>query len=334
MCFKSSSSPPSTSIFPMKTTETTEATPPHYLLEGYFADQLTNIIGEDSLNSDKKETENFCYPKLAGTSKISLSDPSNNDEIYIPSKGKFAAMQSANAKISKKQETCDYNSVCSLKQVTESHVLNIPNEVNTTGVKNGINDRPLQKLVDDDDFNNEKKQNNCLITNDDVNEKKSIVSQKRKLVVEKTGKKRGSPEGRQKLSRASDGAADATFPDPFTKKPKMQRKGLMCSCKNSLCLKKYCQCFQASVKCTSRCRCVNCQNGEDDRSSSDGSAVKDSSDGVYVWHDAPRLASPSNNCHDDLIVLVYQGRAVANKRKHHRIKRGPSGTTSHNTRRS
>ena len=37
------------------------------------------------------------------------------------------------------------------------------------------------------------------------------------------------------------------------------RKG--CNCKKSKCLKKYCECFQLGIKCTAKCKCLACLNG-------------------------------------------------------------------------
>ena len=35
-----------------------------------------------------------------------------------------------------------------------------------------------------------------------------------------------------------------------------------CRCRKSFCLKKYCECFQAGVKCSDACGCIDCHNGE------------------------------------------------------------------------
>jgi hypothetical protein len=40
----------------------------------------------------------------------------------------------------------------------------------------------------------------------------------------------------------------------------VSKKGAGCNCKNSKCLKKYCDCFAAGVVCSNDCRCLNCLN--------------------------------------------------------------------------
>ena len=44
------------------------------------------------------------------------------------------------------------------------------------------------------------------------------------------------------------------------KKINMNEYHLTCSCKKSFCLKKYCECFQAGMKCSSNCKCIDCHN--------------------------------------------------------------------------
>ncbi|TMS00861.1 spexin prohormone 2 isoform X2 [Larimichthys crocea] len=36
-----------------------------------------------------------------------------------------------------------------------------------------------------------------------------------------------------------------------------------CNCKRSGCLKNYCECYEANIKCTSSCKCVGCRNYDD-----------------------------------------------------------------------
>mmetsp|Transcript_38485 Transcript_38485/g.56469 ORF Transcript_38485/g.56469 Transcript_38485/m.56469 type:complete len:415 (-) Transcript_38485:208-1452(-) len=50
-------------------------------------------------------------------------------------------------------------------------------------------------------------------------------------------------------------------PDAFQKRVKKDDAG--CACKNSRCIKKYCECFRAGRKCSDRCLCRHCQNTDD-----------------------------------------------------------------------
>lgn len=60
-----------------------------------------------------------------------------------------------------------------------------------------------------------------------------------------------------------------------------------CKCRKSMCLKKYCECFEASVPCGSTCICVECGNTEIDRQRL---AMKSSSSVLVVPSKAPRYA--------------------------------------------
>ena len=39
-----------------------------------------------------------------------------------------------------------------------------------------------------------------------------------------------------------------------------KKRSWTCKCKNSFCLKKYCDCYQNNKFCTSKCKCINCKN--------------------------------------------------------------------------
>lgn len=47
-----------------------------------------------------------------------------------------------------------------------------------------------------------------------------------------------------------------------------------CNCRNSHCLKRYCECYAAGVQCSSKCKCISCQNGKPPGDDMDGEGEK------------------------------------------------------------
>ncbi|KAL6215144.1 hypothetical protein ACLB2K_014575 [Fragaria x ananassa] len=105
----------------------------------------------------------------------------------------------------------------------------------------------------------------------------------------------------------------------FTPASARHKRG--CNCKKSMCLKKYCECYQANVGCSNGCRCEGCQNAYGKRgefvdmdsgvageviSDKDGTETRESAfdeklQRVATRKDSPNFTpfTPSLQCFDD-----------------------------------
>ena len=49
----------------------------------------------------------------------------------------------------------------------------------------------------------------------------------------------------------------------LSEKPDKMAEEKSCNCRNSKCMKLYCECFAAGQECTKFCRCTDCHNQKD-----------------------------------------------------------------------
>ena len=53
---------------------------------------------------------------------------------------------------------------------------------------------------------------------------------------------------------------DSDSSDSNESKKKSSDDDKPCNCRNSKCLKRYCDCFAAGIYCTNECKCEECHN--------------------------------------------------------------------------
>ncbi|EPS62527.1 hypothetical protein M569_12264, partial [Genlisea aurea] len=64
------------------------------------------------------------------------------------------------------------------------------------------------------------------------------------------------------LERRPDAFKPKVASSPHGPSDRLVEHNKGCHCKKSTCLKKYCECYQANILCSEKCRCVDCKNYE------------------------------------------------------------------------
>ena len=67
-------------------------------------------------------------------------------------------------------------------------------------------------------------------------------------------------EIRQQAIHATKERNSTAFQPKVVMKDEQATHNAGCNCKKSRCVKKYCECFEASVPCSANCKCLNCMN--------------------------------------------------------------------------
>ncbi|OMO55414.1 hypothetical protein CCACVL1_27257 [Corchorus capsularis] len=102
-----------------------------------------------------------------------------------------------------------------------------------------------------------------------------------------------------KVIRSMDDVSDSR--GETNKTPASARHKRGCNCKKSSCLKKYCECFQGGVGCSSNCRCEGCKNSFGRK---DGESFSDESEFDAEALETSEMKAPENSA---LAVVVSKG---------------------------
>ncbi|XP_057751111.1 protein tesmin/TSO1-like CXC 2 isoform X5 [Arachis stenosperma] len=116
-------------------------------------------------------------------------------------------------------------------------------------------------------------------------------------------------ESRNPLAFAPKVIAEPEIVNYPNKTPAPARHKRGCNCKQSVCLKKYCECFQAGVGCSLSCRCEGCKNtfGRKDGANSTGVEaqleVETEAYGKVVEKVSQRIEVQNSDNHPDFVPI-------------------------------
>lgn len=111
-------------------------------------------------------------------------------------------------------------------------------------------------------------------------------------------------EARKQVLQRNPKAFNAKFANSPTRTGALQRHVKGCNCKNSKCLKNYCECFQMGVSCTAKCKCKSCENGKGTDGDNGSNNVSDIQNAVQQ---APTkaVAEPALKAADQQYAVSY-----------------------------